>query len=102
MAAYTNPNNTTHAGLGESLLGIRWRPYEHHRVSESKSDENVDFSVGTYPQVSINNPTNTVRRGIMANGPQYYLPIEFMAQLGPITFDREVGHWFGNGLVRSR
>jgi hypothetical protein len=62
----------------------------------------MDFSLGTYPQASINNPTSAVRRGVVENGPQYYLPLEFTAQLGPVGFDREVGRWFGNQLVPSR
>jgi hypothetical protein len=102
MAVATDQNNTTRAGLGESLLGVKWRPYEHHKAGEPKSDQNLDFSLGTYPQVSINNPTSAVRRGIVENGPQYYLPVEFTAQLGPIAFDGEVGHWFGNQLIPSR
>jgi len=102
MAVATDANNTTRAGLGESLLGVKWRPYEHHKAGEPKSDENMDFSLGTYPQASINNPTSAVRRGIVENGPQYYLPVEFTAQLGPVALNGEVGHWFGNQLVPSR
>ena len=102
MAVYTDPNNTTHAGLGESLLGVKWRPYEHHTAGEPKSDENMDFSIGTYPQASINNPTSAVRRGIVENGPQYYLPVEMTAKWGPVNFDGEVGRWFGNQLTPSR
>ena len=102
MAVYTDPNYTTRAGLGESLLGVKWRPYEHHKAGEEKSDENMDFSIGTYPQTSINNPTSAVRRGIVENGPQYYLPMEMTAKIGPINFNGEVGHWFGNQLVPSR
>lgn len=102
IAVATDPNNTTRAGLGESLLGVKWRPYEYHRAGEKKSDENMLFSIGTYPQASINNPTSAVRRGIVENGPQYYLPVEFTAKAGPIGFDGEVGHWFGNQLVPSR
>jgi len=102
MAVATDQNNTTRAGLGESLLGIKWRPYEYHRAGEAKSDENMLFSLGTYPQASINNPTSAVRRGIVENGPQYYLPMEATAKLGPIDFNGEVGHWFGNKLTASR
>jgi hypothetical protein len=102
MAVATDQNNTTRAGLGESLLGVKWRPYEHHKAGEPKSDHNMDFSLGTYPQVSINNPTSAVRRGIAENGPQYYLPVEFTAQVGPIGFDGEVGRWIGNQNVPSR
>ena len=102
MAVATDPNNTTRAGLGESLLGIKWRPYEYHRAGETKSDDNMLFSLGTYPQASINNPTSAVRRGIVENGPQYYLPMEFTAKTGWVNWNGEVGHWFGNKLIPSR
>jgi len=102
LAAVTDENNTTRAGLGESFPGIKWRYYEHHKAGEPKSDENMDFSLGTYPQASINNPTSAVRRGIVENGPQYYLPIEATAKVGPIDFNGELGRWFGNKHVPSR
>jgi hypothetical protein len=102
LAAATDQNNTTRASVGDSLLGVKWRPYEHHTAGEAKSDENMNFSLGTYPQASINNPTSAVRRGIVENGPQYYLPVEFTAKLGPIGFNGEVGRWFGNKLIPSR
>jgi len=102
MAVATDSNNTTRAGLGESLLGIKWRAFEYHTKGEPRSDENVLFSLGSYPQVSINNPTSAVRRGIVENGPQYYLPLEFTAKWGPLNLNGEVGHWFGNHLVPSR
>jgi hypothetical protein len=81
IAAATDPNNTTRAGLGESLLGVKRRPYEYHRAGEPESDENMLFSLGTYPQASINNPTSAVRRGIVENGPQYYLPVDREASI---------------------
>ena len=82
MAVYADPSNATRADLGESLLGIKWWPYEYHRTGEPKSDENMLFSFGTYPQASINNPTSAVRRGSVENGPQYYRPMEFTAKPG--------------------
>jgi hypothetical protein len=102
LAAATDENNTTRAGLGNSLIGIKWRPYEHHTAGEPKSDENMTFSLGTYPQISINNPTRSVMRGVVDPGPQYYLPLEFTAKLGPIDFNGEVGRWIGNRGVPNR
>jgi hypothetical protein len=102
LAAATDQHNTTRAGLGESLFGVKWRYFEHHCSGEAKSDENMDFSLGTYPQASINNPTSAVRRGIVENGPQYYLPAEFTARLGPVSVNGEVGRWIGNRHVPSR
>jgi hypothetical protein len=102
MAVATDQNNITRAGLGESLLGVKWLIYQYHAKGEPRSDENMLFSLGTYPQASINNPTSAVRRGIVEDGPQYYLPIEATAKIGPIDFNGEVGHWFGNRHVPSR
>jgi hypothetical protein len=102
IAAATDENNTTRAGLGESLIGVKWRYFEHHTAGEPKTDENLTFSLGTYPQVSINNPTSAVRRGVVEPGPQYYLPVEFTAKWGPIDFNGEVGRWIGNRNVPSR
>jgi hypothetical protein len=97
-----NQSSTTQAGLGESQFGVKWRPYEHHRAGESRSDENMDFSLGFYPQASINNPTSAVRRGVVAPGPQYYLPVEFTTKLGPVNFNGELGRWIGNRNAPSR
>jgi hypothetical protein len=102
MAVATDSNNTTRAGLGESLLGIKYRAWQHYQPGKPKDDDHIDFSIGTYPQASINNPTSAVRRGIVENGPQYYLPLEATAQIGPVALDGEVGHWFGNQLIPSR
>ena len=102
LAVATDEHNTTRAGLGETQIGVKWRYFEHHRAGEPKSDENVNFSLGTYPQALINNPTSSVNRGIVETGPQYYLPAEFAARLGPVRLNGEVGRWFGNRHVPSR
>lgn len=102
LAVATDEHNTTRAGLGETLIGVKWRYFEHHRAGEPKSDENLNFSLGTYPQAVINNPTNSVSRGIVETGPQYYLPAEFSARLGPVSLNGEVGRWFGNRHVPNR
>jgi hypothetical protein len=96
LEAATNANDSTGVGLGQSLLGIKWRYFEYHKPGEPKSDANLIYSLGTYPQASINNPTSSVRRGIVTPGPQYYLPIEATAQIGPIALNGEVGRWIGN------
>jgi hypothetical protein len=102
MAVYTDSNNTTRAGLGDSFPGVKWRFFEHHTAGEAKTDENMTFSLGTYPQVYINNPTSAVRRGLVETGPEYYLPLEATKKIGPIDLNGEVGHWFGNRHVPSR
>jgi hypothetical protein len=121
------------AGLGESLLGIKWRFYEHHPgdswiedrfgtgllglfghhagASKPASDSGdspgandvpepvVDFSVSTYPQLFLDNPTNATQRGLVAPGPVFFLPLEVNARLGPIRINGEAGYSFGNHAV---
>jgi hypothetical protein len=120
-------------GLGESLLGIKWRFYEHHphdawvkgrfgtglpavfghhadkvepaaasgdSPGEEDSPESlVNFSVSTYPQLFLNNPTRAVQRGLVAAGPTFFLPVEVNGRVGPIRLLGEVGYNFGNQSV---
>jgi len=101
---------TVVGGLGDSLLGVKIRFYEHHpgdpwlgRNPPSKSTQSADaeepvvnFSLGTYPQLSLSNPTRSVRRGVVPNGPDFFFPLESNARLGPVRLDGEVGYHFGN------
>jgi hypothetical protein len=86
-------------GLGDSLLGVKWRFYQHMlalpvlRISDEDAPE-PNFSISTYPQLSLNNPTSSLRRKIVSPGPQFLLPIEATARIGPIRIDGEVGYWF--------
>jgi hypothetical protein len=122
-------------GLGESLLGIKWRFYEHHPKdpwlkdrfgtglpavfghhpdkdqteptsasgdspgAEDSSESPVNFSVSTYPQLFLNNPTRAVERGLVAAGPTFFLPLEVNGRIGPIRLLGEVGYNFGNHSV---
>jgi hypothetical protein len=98
ISEYTDANNTTVSGLGISLLGIKWRFYEHRRANfKSDDDKAVNFSVSTYPQLSLDNPTSAVRRGIVQyRGPMFLLPIEANVRIGWLRIDGEGGYWFGN------
>lgn len=121
-------------GLGESLLGIKWRFYEHHPddpwvknrfgtgllgafghpvggpakpaaasadspTAEDAPEPIVSFSISTYPQLFLDNPTRAVPRGLVAPGPAFFLPLEANARVGPIRLDGEVGYNFGNRTV---
>jgi len=85
------------AGLGNSLIGVKWRFYERRaqitRPGRPPKDE-VRFSMSSYPQVELNNPARSVSRGIVDAGPQVLLPVEANANLGPIRIVGEVGYWF--------
>ena len=55
------------AGLGNSLLGVKWRFYAYHLrtgVSDQVDKRESNFGMSIYPQVALNHPTHSVRRGI--------------------------------------
>ena len=86
-------------GLGNSLLGVKWRFYAHH--PKSKESEQVDkkestFGISIYPQLLLNNPTGSIRRDVVEPGPQFLLPVEANAKIGPIRVSGEFGYWFTN------
>ena len=96
-------------GLGNSLMGVKWRFYQHHpgdnwfgptqpTKSQTQPDAEpiVDFSLSTYPQLTLENPTRSVPRGVVDPGPDFFLPLEANARIGPIRINGEVGYHFGN------
>jgi len=113
-------------GIGESVPGIKWRFYEHHpndpwiknrfgtgllgvfgRQSQSEpsgpqgsaveaSEPVTNFSISTYPQLFLDNPTRSVPRGVVAPGPNFFLPIEINGRIGPIRYNADAGYNFGN------
>jgi hypothetical protein len=56
----------------------------------------MNLSVSTFPQLFLDNPTRAVPRGLVAPGPNFYLPLEINGRIGPIRLDGEVGYNFGN------
>lgn len=62
----------------------------------ANADDIVNFAIGTYPQLSLDNPTSAVRRGIVEPGPQFLLPVVANGRVGPIQLDTEAGYWFSN------
>jgi hypothetical protein len=117
-------------GLGESLLGIKWRFYQHHPGdpwikgrfgtgllavfghhkeqaqpadlagdSPAGDADEPNLSFGTYPQLFLDNPTTAVPRGLVAPGPNFYLPVEVNGRIGWLRFNADVGYNFGNKIL---
>ncbi|MES2393884.1 MAG: hypothetical protein V4555_19765 [Acidobacteriota bacterium] len=133
-ATPAQPGNVM-GGLGESLLGVKWRFYEHHpgerfshndfgtgllgikqrnkealvedpgstsgneNTGEAAPGEGYNLNVSTYPQIFLDNPTNSVPRGVVDPGPNFYLPLEVNGRFGPVRYTAEVGYSFGNHNV---
>lgn len=82
------------AGLGNSLLGVKYRFYQRHsKTHMSEGEREIKFSLSIYPQLVLNNPTRSVARGVVEPGPQALLPMEVSAKKGWIRVSGEVGYW---------
>jgi hypothetical protein len=75
----------TRTGLGNSRVGTKWRFLEETKYG---------ISVSTYPQFTFNNPTSSVRRGIVDDGLQMFLPVEVSKTVGRFQAGGEVGYNF--------
>lgn len=91
------------AGLGDSLLGVKYRFYQRHsRTHVRDGAREIKFSASIYPQLVLNNPTRSVARGIAEPGPQLLLPLEVNAKIDWIHISGEVGYRFtSNGVPNS-
>jgi hypothetical protein len=72
------------------------QPTETPAGAEPAAEPVTNFSLSTYPQLALNNPTRSVARGVIPNGPNFFLPLEFNGRIGPIRYNGEVGYYFGN------
>jgi hypothetical protein len=75
----------TQNGLGNSGVAVKWRFYE---------DEKRGFEISTYPRFEFNNPTGSVRKGLVDRGQRFLLPIEVSKKLGSVKVNPEAGYWF--------
>jgi len=92
------------AGLGNSLLGVKWRFYSHHprtAAPDQTGKRESNFAMSIYPQLLLSNPTRSVRRDIVEPGPQLLIPLEAKARVGAIRISGEFGYWFTNHDVPS-
>ncbi len=54
--------------------------------------------MSTYPHLELNNPTDSLRRGLVDRGPNFLLPVEVTKTLGPLELNLEAGYWFSRYL----
>jgi len=76
-------NAATKNGLGNSLVGFKWRFHENER-------RKVEISI--YPQLEFNNPNSSADRGLVDRGVRYLLPVEATKTVGPLNFNAEGGY----------
>jgi hypothetical protein len=78
-------NSESHSGLGNSLLGVKWRFVDNKKYG---------LQISTYPQLELNNPVRSVQRELVERGPGFLLPIEITKKVGPLELNAESGYWF--------
>jgi Putative MetA-pathway of phenol degradation len=79
----TSNTEPTKNGLGNSLIGFKYR------FLENKKHE-VEMSV--YPQCEFNNPNRSADRGLVDRGVRFLIPVEATKPIGPVNFNGELGY----------
>lgn len=75
----------TKNGLGDSLLGVKYRFIDQDRYG---------FDMSVYPQLELNNVESSVNRGLVDRGPKLSLPAQVAKRFGPLVLNLEVGYAF--------
>lgn len=70
-------------GLEQDIMGVKWRFLDQGEEG---------FKISLFPQASVNNPNNSVARGITPRGASLLLPLEFSKKIGPVDVNWEVGY----------
>lgn len=71
------------SGLGNSLLGIKWRFLD---------EDPAGFSLSVYPQFQFQNPTSSADRGIVDDQLELFLPFEAQKTFGAFSLGVELGY----------
>jgi len=76
---------TAKFGLGQSNFGVKWRFYDAGEDG---------WSISMFPQGFVNNPNDSVKRGITPQTNSFLLPFEFSRKMGPVDVNFELGYNF--------
>lgn len=77
------------SGLGNTNVGVRWRFRDEdgkHRVA-----------ISMYPAIEFNNPTSSVRRGLVDQGPEFLMPLQWQTTTGRFAIGGDLGYRFRRG-----
>jgi len=75
----------TKNGLGNSLIGVKWRFFDQER-------HRIDMSI--YPQFEFNNSDSSADRGLVDSGLEFVLPVQLQRSFGSISLNPEFGYVF--------
>ena len=80
-----HPLSSAEFGLGQSNPGVKWRFYDGGETG---------LSISVFPQLFVNNPNDSVHRGITPATDTFLLPFEFAKKIGPVGVNAEAGYQF--------
>jgi hypothetical protein len=72
-------------GLSNSLLGVKWRFLD---------EDKHGIAMSVYPQLELNYPTKSIRRGFVESGTAFLLPVQVAKTFGKWEVGAEVGYEF--------
>jgi len=81
---HQNDSSGTQSGLGNGLIGVRWRFYDAGEDG---------WQVSTYPQFQFAPSPSAAHRGLAASGTATLLPLEFVHGFEGGDINLEVGRW---------
>jgi hypothetical protein len=76
-------------GLGNTNIGVRYR------FRDEK--ENHPIALSIYPQFEFNNPTSSVRKGLVDRGPEFLMPLQWQTAVGKFGINGDIGYRFKRG-----
>ncbi len=82
----TAPAEPTRTGVGNVVLGVKWRFAQPGSVA-----------VSTYPQLTLGRSESAQEKGIAESKTEVLLPIEIAWDAGPASLNAEVGYQRGEG-----
>jgi hypothetical protein len=77
------PGAGAKAGAGNLQLGVKWRFLDQQEHG---------LSLSVYPQADFNPPGDSVSRGLVTEGHQFFLPFEVQREFGPTKVYAEFGY----------
>lgn len=77
------PGRDARSGAGNAELGVKWRFLD---------EEDIGFSLSTYPQAEFHTSSSARRRGLVDDGAEFLLPVEVAKSFGPLLLYAEAGH----------
>ena len=82
----TAPGEPARTGVGNVVLGIKWRFAQTGSVA-----------ISTYPQVTLGGSESSLAKGLADSGSAVLLPIEVAWRAGPLSLGAELGYQRGQG-----